>query len=197
MTASTLVSSVVLDRYAGALVDLAEESKAVSKIQKDLAALESVISESDDLQQFISSPSVSREKQHAVIAEVIKKAKLQKLTANFLGVLVENRRINILPQVITAFNKEIAKRSGQVEVKVQTAAKITAAQTKTIEKKISASLGVDVIVEASVTPEIIGGMVVTIGSYMIDDSVRRKVERLGSALKSNSNQKEINLKEVV
>ena len=92
----------------------------------------------------------------------------------------------------------VAAKSGQVEVSLETAAKLSAEQLKEFETKVGTALGTSIILEEKVSPEIMGGMIVTIGSYMIDDSVRRKLERLGMALKSNANQNTVkNLKEVV
>lgn len=196
MTSSTLISSVVCTRYAGALVDLAEGSKSVQKVQKDFVGLEEVISESSEFTHLIASPLVSKEKQAAIIIEIGKKLKLNKLTQNFLGVLVENRRLSALSQIIKTYNKIVAERSGEVEVRVETAVKLTATQLKDLKAQIEKSLGHSVSVETEVKPEILGGMIVTIGSYMVDDSVRRKLERLGVALKSNSSEN-TNLKEVV
>jgi F-type H+-transporting ATPase subunit delta len=197
VTSSMPISSVVLSRYAGALIDLAEKDKAVEKIQKDLADLRGMIDSSDDLNALIISPMISKSAQEKAINDIAAKAKLHKLTKNFLGVLVENRRLGALPGIINAYDKLVAKRSGQIEVSVETAEKLTAAQRKSVEKSISAALKTDIKLTEKVTPEIIGGMVVTIGSYMIDDSVRRKLERLNVALKGHSNQNIVNLKEVV
>ncbi len=197
------VSSVVLSRYVGALIDLAEESKSIKKIQKDFSEIEAMIASSDDLADLIFSPLVAQQKQEQIISEIATKAKLDKLTKNFLGVLVQNRRLNALLGMIAEFKKEISKRSGEVLVRVETASKLSAAEQKDVEAKISKVIGSNISVEAVVTPEILGGMIVTIGSYMVDDSVRRKLERLGSALKQGSNQNNINqtkaknLKEVV
>ncbi|MGH1457020.1 MAG: ATP synthase F1 subunit delta [Alphaproteobacteria bacterium] len=197
MTSSMPISSVVCSRYAGALIDLAEKDKAIEKVRKDMSDIRLMIESSNDLKDVIYSPLVSVAKQEAVVFDISSKARLQKLTKNFLGVLVANRRLSALPGIIKAFEREIAVRSGQVEVRVETASKMSAAQKKSLEKKISTTLKTEIKLTEDVTPEIMGGMVVTIGSYMIDDSVRRKLERLDVALKSNSNQNTVNLKEVV
>lgn len=197
MTSSTLISSVVISRYARVLADLAAQEKAVSKIQKDFDMLQGMLSESQDLNDLVSSPRVSAQTQSAVMVDVLKKIKAQKLTQNFIGTLVQNRRLNILPNVMIAFEKIVSERAGEVSVCVETAVKMTAAQEKSCQDKIKKALGAKVKIEPKVTPEILGGMVVTIGSYMIDDSVRRKIERLGVALSPNSNQNIQNLKEVV
>lgn len=197
MTSSTPVSSVVLTRYASALIDLAEKAKLVKKVQEDFDSLESAISDSQELADVIASPLVSSTKQSAIISEISEKAKLQELTRNFLGVLVQNRRLYALSAIMKTFKAEVSKRSGELSVRVETAEKMTVAQKKEFETKISGVLGSGVAIEAVVSPEIIGGMVVTIGSYMVDDSVRRKLERLSSTLKNSSNQNTVNLKEVV
>lgn len=191
------ISSVVLTRYAGALIDLAEKAKSVSKVQKDFRDIEAMIDSSPELGRVISSPLISQQKQEKIINDIAAQAKLQKLTKNFLGVLVQNRRLGALVGVIKVYHKMVSARSGEVSVRVQTAQKLTATQEKDFQKKISGAIGSNVLVEAVVAPEILGGMVITIGSYMIDDSVRRKLERLGSALKKGSNQNTVNLKEVV
>lgn len=191
------VSSVVFTRYAGALIDLAEKGKSVSKIQKDLRDIEAMINSSADLAYVISSPLVSQQKQEKIMSDLAAKAKLQKLTKNFIAVLVQNRRLDALSGIIKVYHKMVSARSGEVSVRVQTAQKLTATQEKEFQKKIASVIGSDVLVETVVAPEILGGMIVTIGSYMVDDSVRRKLERLGSALKQGSNQNTVNLKEVV
>ncbi len=198
MTSSTLVSSVVLARYAGALVDLAEKAKSVDKVKKDLADIDAMIGVSEDLARAITSPLLSRAEQAQIIADLSKKAKFDKLTQNFLGVLINNRRLNALSGVIKAFNAQVSARAGEVSVRVETAVKMSAAQEKSFQKKIEDALGRGVSMTSEVVPEIIGGTIVTIGSYMVDDSVRRKLERLNVALKSRSNQNAVqNLKEVV
>ncbi len=195
---SAPVSSVVLSRYVGALIDLAEESKSVEKIQKDLNDMVSMVEGSDELAQVIFSPLIAKEKQEKIISEIATKAKLDKLTKNFLSVLVENRRLNALLSMVEWFNKEVSKRSGEVSVRVEVASKLSAAQEKEVQAKISKVIGSKVSIEAIVTPGILGGMIVTVGSYMVDDSVRRKLERLSVALKQTSNSNTIqNLKEVI
>lgn len=198
MSSSMPISSLIFSRYAGALIDLAEQGKAVDKVHKDLSSLGKAIESSDELQRLISSPLVSSQKQADVINEIAKKAKFNDMTKNFIGVLSQNRRLGALPGIIISYGKMVAAKSGQVEVSLETAAKLSSEQLKEFETKVGTALGTSIILEEKVSPEIMGGMIVTIGSYMIDDSVRRKLERLGMALKSNANQNTVkNLKEVV
>lgn len=199
MTASPRTSSVVLTRYTTALLDLAEEKKVVDDILKDFSALESMLGESEDLVRLVQSPMIGKAQQLAVMDELAKKVKLNALTMNFIGVLVQNRRLSVLMEMISSFRKQVSVRRGEVSVQVQTATELSEKQKTEFSKKIAQALGKDVAVEAVVVPEILGGMVVTVGSYMIDDSVRRKLERLGSALVQGANQNNTNqnLKEVV
>jgi len=199
MTSSSSISSVVLSRYAGALVDLAEKASSVKDVQKDFREIEAMVNSSDELAYVISSPLISQQAQGKVISDLAKKAKFNKLTQNFLGVLVQNRRLGALLGVIKSYNKAVSVRSGEVSVRVETATPLSATQEKEFQKKLSVVIGSSVLVETVVAPEILGGMIVTIGSHMVDDSVRRKLERLSSALKQGSNQNNTaqNLKEVV
>ena len=195
---STSVSSVVLSRYAGVLVDLAEDAGLVEKVSKDFRDMGSMIEASSELQHVVFSPLINRKKQEKLIDDIAASAKFQTLTKNFLGVLVQNRRLNALLGIIKAYEREIATRSGEVLVQLETASELTKTQEKQFRERLSKALGSDVSIQTSVVPEILGGVVVTIGSYMVDDSVRRKLERLGTALRQGSNQNTVqNLKEVV
>jgi F-type H+-transporting ATPase subunit delta len=188
VSSSNLTSSLIYTRYAGALVDLAEQDKIVEKVQIDLDALQAALDMSGDLSEALSSPLVSSSEQARVMEELATKIKMQKLTKNFLGVLAQNRRVNALSGIIKSYEKIVAQRSGLVDVCVQTAEALDEDQSKAVKAKIEKALKVTVRVEEKVSPEILGGMVVTIGSYMIDDSVRRKIERLGMTLKLGANQ---------
>lgn len=198
MSDSTPLFSAVYTRYAGALIDLAQQSKSVDKVKKDLEDLEGMIASSDDLAKFIHDPLMGTESQSSAMSAIAKTAKLQPLTVNFLGVLIENRRLNALVGIVQAYKKAVSVLAGEQDVCIETASKLTAAQQKEVQKKIETALGSSVSMQTKVTPEILGGMIVTIGSYMVDDSVRRKIDRLGAALKNNSNQNTVqHLKEVV
>ncbi len=197
MASSGSNSSVVLLRYAQALIDLAEEKKKIDVVSKDLEGLQALLAESEDFKKFIQSPLIQKPQQHSVIEAIAKKANIDGMTFNFLKVLVENGRLFLLGDVIETYKEQISKRSGEVTVQVQTAKPLTTEQRDNFQNKIKTALDRDVIVEESVDPDILGGMVVTIGSYMIDDSVRRKLDELGVALTKGANQNTIqNLKEV-
>ena len=191
-------SNVVAARYVGALIELAEESKKVSDIEKDFSDLAKMIESSIDLQHLIRSPLLNQSQQQASIDAIAKKARFTTLTSNFLKTLVDNRRLNILEAAMDVFAQEISKRRGEIVVSVETAQALTAAQEKSLQSALKKETGSNVVLDTKVTPEILGGIVVTIGSQRIDDSVARKLERLKATMSSGAagaNQN-TNLKEV-
>lgn len=194
MSTAIQASSVVSIRYAAALIDLAHDSKLVEKVEKDIKSLDAMIADSADLRTLLNSPLIGRKDQASAMAAITKKAKFQTLTAKFLGLIIENNRLNALEGVIKAFYKELSKRRGEVSAQVQTAAALSAKQTKALQEAISKSVGSSVLLQTSVEPSILGGMIVTVGSHMIDDSIARKLERLRVRMSKQANQN--NLKEV-
>lgn len=191
-------SDIVLSRYAGALIDLADSLKILDKISDDMNGLKNLLADSADFNHFVSVPTYGKSDQRSVIEALSKKAKLNDLTGKFLMVLVHNGRLGALAGVIDAYFKIIAKRAGQIDVKIETALPLAAKQEADVKKNIEAALKAPVSMKAEVVPEILGGMIVTIGAYMVDDSVRRKLERLGATLGNQANQNVTpNLKEVV
>ena len=197
MTAATQVTSVVMTRYAVSLADLADEAKISDKVEADILSLEAMIADSDHLAEVIRSPVVPKAEQMAAMLGLAEKAKFQKLTANFLGVLVQNRRLDIVGGIIIAFKREMSKRRGEVVVRLQVASPMSAKQEKDYKDSIAKALGRDVILQVEVDPQVIGGTIVTVGSCMIDDSVRRKLERLRIVLGSETNENnQTNISEV-
>lgn len=196
MAAGSSKNNLVARRYASALLDMADEAKSVEKIEKDMLALEAMLEGSEDLQRLIENPLMNRGAQQNGILAIATKAKFQKLTQNFLGVLVQNRRLGALPQVINAMKAELRTRRGEVEAKVVSAYALTPAQTNALQKDLSKAMGTNVTLSVEVDKELLGGMTVTVGSQMIDDSVRSKLDRLKRAMSSGSNQNQVKLEEV-
>lgn len=178
-------SNVVATRYVRALIDLAQDSKALDKVEQDFSELAAMVSSSDDFKHLIRSPLIGAQNQISAIEAVAQKAGFHDLTKNFLRVLVQNRRLNILEGAFATFKAELSKLRGEVAVTVQTAQDLSAKQIKALEEALKKQTGADVAINAKVQPDILGGMVVTIGSHMIDDSVARKLERLRSSMGAN------------
>ena len=197
MSAASRVSSVLTSRYANALLDLAEDQKLVEKVESDIVDLRNMIKESEDLRNTVIDPRVDKSEQFAVVESLAKKAKFQKLTLNFLNVLVENRRLDILEAVIATISKELSKRRGEKVAHIKVAQDLSAKQVKELETALAKASGKPVALNIEVDPSLLGGMIVTMDSRMVDDSVAGKLERLKLAMSKGSNENQIkNLKEV-
>jgi F-type H+-transporting ATPase subunit delta len=196
------VSSVVTSRYAKAVLNLATEKKLIEKFESDISDLKTMLDESDDLINVLANPRIAKDVQSKLVAEIAKKAKFQQLTINFLNVLIENRRLNALMPIIKAVQAEIALRRGERLAVVTVAQDMTPKQRKDLQDSLSKSTGANVMLEVKVDESILGGMIVTLDSQMIDDSVIRKLERLkiamGRGVNQNENENVVqNLSEVV
>jgi F-type H+-transporting ATPase subunit delta len=170
-------------RYASALFDLASEAGTVTAVESDLGTLSTALAESADLAGLIRNPEVSRADLTKAMGALGKHLKLSKLTQNFLGVLAQNRRLSALPDVIRAFRTIAAAQRGEVTARVTSAHKLSAEQLKALEAKLKAREGRTVKLTADVDPELLGGLVVTIGSKRIDDSIRSRLNSLAQAMK--------------
>lgn len=182
--ATTSKTGQVASRYAAALIDMAEKADSIAKIEKDFAELEAMIAASADLQSLIRNPLMNRTQQQAAILAISAKAGFSELTNSFLGVLAQNRRLPAMDAVIRAVKAELARRRGVVDARVQTAFALSDEQTKALQKSLSDAMGSHVTLNVEVNRDLLGGMIVTVGSRMIDDSVRRKLERLKRAMTS-------------
>ena len=183
MSDTDVITGEAPRRYALALLELAEEAKALPRVEKDIKSFKSMYDSSGDLQALAESPVFSTEDKVAAISAVTKKAKLSPLTQQFIGTVVGNRRAADLPGIIAAFNDMVARRRGTQVAKVTSAAKLTAAQITAIKSQLKKTLGRPVDVETSVDPDLIGGFVVRIGSRLYDSSLKTKLEDLRLALK--------------
>ena len=183
MELSASIKASLPGRYASALFDLASEAGNVTAVESDLEKLAAALAESDELRALIRNPEVSRAALGRVLAGFAKQFKLDKLTANFLGVLAENRRAGELPAVIRSFQAIAAAQRGEVTAEVATAHPLTADQLGALEQKLRAREGRTVKVRTSVDPELLGGIVVTIGSQRLDNSIRTRLNSLAQAMK--------------
>lgn len=173
-------------RYATALFDLAIADQSLDAVSASLAAVKAALAASPDLTALTTSPMVSREAAGAGIAGVAASLGLDTLTRNFLGVLAANRRLAALPAVIRDFNALAAARRGEITARVTAAHALSDEQQAALSAKLKAGLGRDVALDITVDPAILGGLVVRIGSRMIDTSLKTRLESLGQALKGSN-----------
>jgi len=178
--------SGLAERYASALFDLAEEKKALDAIAADLIALRGLVDSSADLRRMIRSPVLQRNAQAKAIGALGERAGLQKLTRNFLGLLAKNRRLFALPQIVQGFLQELAERRGEVTAQVITAQELSPTQRRAVEERLRKAVGRKVAVDIRVDPTLLGGLVVKVGSRMVDASLKSKLKRLEFAMKGIS-----------
>lgn len=181
---SSSVATGLSGRYARALFALAIEGKALGSVESSLASLTQALAESADLAALVGSPVVGRGAAGAAVAGVADGLNIDGLTKNFLGVLAANRRLGLLPAIIRDFAALNAARKGEVTADVSAAHTLTDTQRDALAAKLKAGIGRNVALNITVDPAILGGLVVRVGSRMIDSSIRTRLDMLGQALKA-------------
>lgn len=175
--------SGVAERYATALFELATEAKAVDAVTVDLAGFGALVDESPDLRRLIESPAFSTQDQVAAVTALLDKAGISGLAANFIKFVASKRRLFALPGMIRAFRAKVAEAKGVVSAEVTLAEQPSAAQLKDITAALKEVAGKDVDVSLKVDPAIIGGLVVKMGSRMVDASLKTKLNSIRLAMK--------------
>jgi F-type H+-transporting ATPase subunit delta len=175
--------SGLAERYAAALFDLADERHALDAVAGDLRELRAMLAESPDLARLVRSPVLSREAQGKAIAALAERAGLSPLTRDFLGVVARNRRLFAAPAMIDSYLAKLAQRRGEVTAEVTAAQPLSEAQNAALGEQLRRAVGRRVTVDIRVDPSLLGGMVVKVGSRMIDSSLRSKLQRLRLALR--------------
>jgi F-type H+-transporting ATPase subunit delta len=175
--------SGLAERYAVALFDLADERKALDAVAGDLRTLRGLLRDSKDLARLIKSPVLSRDAQGKAIAAVAQAAGLLPVTRNFLGLLAQNRRLFALPDIIQRFLTRLAERRGEVTARVLAAQPLTAEQQAAVDEQLRKAVGRKVAIDVEVDPSLLGGLVIRLGSRMIDASLKSKLYRLQLQMK--------------
>jgi F-type H+-transporting ATPase subunit delta len=175
--------SGLAERYAKALFELADEQKALDAVADDVRTLGRMIAESADFRRLIRSPVLSRLEQGKAVAAVAERAGFSALTRNLVGVMAHNRRLFVLPEVIQGYLRELAERRGEVTAQVTAARALTPQQAERVNEQLRRAVGRKVSVDIRVDPSLIGGMIVRVGSRMIDASLKSKLARLRLAMK--------------
>ncbi len=170
-------------RYAVALFELAEESNALDAVADELGALSALLNESEELQVLTPSPVIPPANQAAAMGEMIKSAGFSKTVENFIGVVTANRRLDQLGNMINEFNRMLSHHRGEVNASVATAHKLDSNQLDALSAKLKSMVGSDVNVETEVDKDLLGGMVVRVGSRMIDSSLKTKLANLEATMK--------------
>jgi len=170
-------------RYASALFDLARDQKQIDAVGRSLDALNQALVDSKDFAELVDSPLVSRDEAAKTFASLAPQIPVDAITGNFLGVLARNGRKGQLRPVIRAFKRLAAEHRGETTADVITARPLKDDQIAALKQQLRARAGREVTIDAQVDPNILGGIVVKLGSQMIDASIRTKLNRLALAMK--------------
>ena len=177
------IQASLAGRYALALFELARDENKLDTVAAGLAALRQALAESDDFRALTTSPLIGRQETVKAVAATAQALKLDPITTNFLGVLAGNRRLAQTGNIIRAFNLLAARHRGEITAEVTSAHPLDRGQVDAIKQNLRTRMGRDIAVELSVDPAILGGLVVKIGSQMIDGSIRTKLNTLAQAMK--------------
>ena len=170
-------------RYAAALFELADAQKAIDRVAADLTEIKAMIGGSDDLRALLRSPRRTRDEKGRAMAALLQQAGSSELVRKFVGLVASNRRLFALPAMIDAFLADLARRRGELHAEVVAAKPLDDRQRHALADAIHRSVGGKVAVDVTVDAGLIGGLVVKVGSRMIDSSLRTKLQRLQLAMK--------------
>jgi F-type H+-transporting ATPase subunit delta len=177
------ISSGIAARYATALFGLAKDASDLKNLESNVEDLGAALDASAELRDVISSPVYSRDDQANVITAVAKKMKLMPIVSNTLALMASKRRLFVLPALVAQLRALIAEEKGEVTAEVISAKAMTKTQTDKLAKAIKSRIGKDVKIDATIDESLIGGLVVKVGSQMIDTSIRSKLSSLSNVMK--------------
>ena len=183
METSGGIRASLAGRYASALFDLARDQRQIDSVSRSLEALGQALLDSKDFAELVDSPLVSRDEAAKTFASLAPQIGVDAITGNFLGVLARNGRKGQLRAVIRAFKRLAAEHRGETTADVITARPLKDDQIAALKQQLRARAGREVTIDAQVDPNILGGIVVKLGSQMIDASIRTKLNRLAQAMK--------------
>ncbi|MDI1262169.1 MAG: F0F1 ATP synthase subunit delta [bacterium] len=175
--------SGVSGRYATALFELARDEKSVDAVKADLEKFEAMLADSADLKRLVRSPVFSADAQSKALNAVLEKAGISGISAKFLNVLTANRRLFAVADVIRAFRALVANFKGEASADVTVAESLNEKNLDALKTALKSVTGKDVALNVKVDPSIIGGLVVKLGSRMVDSSLRTKLNSIKHAMK--------------
>ncbi|MYF89119.1 MAG: F0F1 ATP synthase subunit delta [Boseongicola sp. SB0676_bin_33] len=182
MSESASISSGIAARYATAVFELAKDGDGIDSLEQDVDALDAALSESGDFRSLIRSPIYSRNEQESAVAAIAAGMELSGTMANALGLMASRRRLFVLPQLVIALRRLIADERGEVTAEVLTASILTEEQGARLAAALKASVRKEVKMNVAVDEGLIGGLVVRVGSKMIDTSIASRLAALQNTM---------------
>jgi F-type H+-transporting ATPase subunit delta len=177
------ITSGMAGRYATALFELALEQKAVDAVRNDLDRFDAMLADSEDLRRLVRSPVFTAEEQSKALGAVLDKAGIAGLAANFLQLVARNRRLFAVRDMVKAYRALVARHKGEVTAQVKVAEKLSDAHLAALKDALKSVTKQEVRLDLEVDPAIIGGLVVKLGSRMVDSSLRTKLNSIKIAMK--------------
>ena len=170
-------------RYANAVFELARDQKAVDAVSADLSSLRRAFETSPDLARLVRSPLFSAGDQAKALGAILEKMGAHPLTAKFVLLLAQKRRLFVLNQIITAYERLVAKSRGETEAEVTSARHLNDDEITELKAMLKSKLGKEPRLQSRIDPTLLGGLIVKVGSRMIDSSLRTKLDGLRVAMK--------------
>ncbi len=183
MSEPVSIASGIASRYATAIFELAKEGKDLKTLERDVDALADAMDASSDFNTLISSPIYTRDQQGVAVRSLAQKMKLSDMTGNSLALMASKRRLFVLPQLVASLRALIAEEKGEVTADVIVAKALTNTQQDKLAKSLKVTVGKDVKINMAVDENLIGGLIVKVGSKMIDTSIASKLANLQNAMK--------------
>jgi F-type H+-transporting ATPase subunit delta len=177
--------SELLKRYSGALFALAEGQKILPAVTEDLRRIHDVIEKSASLKKALSNPLYDKKSVASAVVQIIRRIGANTMTQQFVTVLSANGRLFLLPEFYHSFKQMLAEKNGEVQAHITSATPLSAAQKKNLTKGLESATGKKIELEEIVDPAILGGLIVKLGSKMVDDSIDGRIERLKRHLKTS------------
>jgi F-type H+-transporting ATPase subunit delta len=175
----------VAERYATALFELAMEERSVDAVSRDFATMTSLLAESPELARLVRAPVFSAEQQKLGINAVLRRIEASPLTVRFVLTLAKKRRLFVLTQIIDAYEHLVARQKGEIRAEVAAARALSDEEATELKRVLKEKLGHDARLSTKVDPSLLGGLVVKVGSRMIDSSLRTKLEGLRAAMRGH------------
>jgi F-type H+-transporting ATPase subunit delta len=175
----------VAERYATALFELAVEESAIETVSRDFVALQSLVAQSPELSRLVRAPVFSAEQQKLGMDAVLRRMEAAPLTVRFVLTLAKKRRLFVLTQIIDAYERLVARQKGEIRAEVSAARPLSDEESAELKRVLKQKLGHEARLSTRVDPSLLGGLVVKVGSRMIDSSLRTKLETLRAAMRGH------------
>ena len=173
------------ERYSRALFEVANEAKELEKVEKDIKNFQSILNSSIEIKNFIHNPTLRKDNQNNVIKLIAEKIDFSKNLKNFMYLLIEKRRIFFVEKIIDSFLKLCSRKRGEVKASLISSKELSETEIENISKDLSLSMGSNVKFEYKVDKELIGGLKIQLGSFMIDTSIKNKLKKFEQKMLEN------------